>query len=60
MAVNESSRAVEQTCIPKNSAFDAAIEDEERERRAYFDRMEKLTGVRPRFYDRSHSSPFPR
>ncbi|MCF2522367.1 hypothetical protein [Bradyrhizobium sp. G127] len=33
--------------LPKQSAFDAALEDEARDREAYFNKIEKLVGVRP-------------
>lgn len=42
-AVNDFTRVVEQ----KRSAFDAATEDAERDRKAFFDLIEKATGERP-------------
>lgn len=33
--------------LPEQSAFDAALEDDARDREAYFDTLEKLVGFRP-------------
>lgn len=47
-AVQNFTRAAEQAGLtPKRSAFDAAMEDDAREREAYLHQLEKLTGVRP-------------
>ncbi len=47
-AVKDFTRVCEQTGLTtKQSAFDAAMEDDAREREAYLRQLEKLTGVKP-------------
>jgi hypothetical protein len=47
-AVNDFDRvAREKGLLPAKSAFDVAMEDSERERKEYFDQIEKLAGEKP-------------
>jgi hypothetical protein len=47
-AVDDFERVARDKALPpKQSAFDAAMEDDERDRQAYLDLIEKLAGEKP-------------